>query len=1092
PPRPAPQPAQALAATVTAAASAVTSAASAAARRLAAVGDNDRGGDTLAAEVLHNGLRPSRLHAHAPQIADGSFVLEGVPLPVTKLNGMFSLEVSALITRPRLDHSEEAKSSLATTGATTAGRVSGSGRTYEGAVTFGALQRDLRDSGQNHPHGGYTYSSRAGNSESPSATRAVTQTPADEGRHHTVTGDLELLVTLTWGHSHLAAVTAGEHGSVSVVVSAADAIRFTASDAALRPYAQLFESVAGLSRPSPTADRSLVPPSWFTQEGSLDGAAATHLALLDADGNEQRDRLRVGMEAALVGLHRDILTPGTPGYAVGARTAARWLTDQETLLTVLTRQGQRLSVQFVAQFDGRTRLVTLSVEADLAATPDERNALRGSRAAGSLDQLLAVSPEDRKSEQTRTYTHQATFKWVQRFFTGDDSVPADDRGGLTQRPGLGLGGFQTTEQKFSQVATATDTTWLRGAEVGDFEGVAFRLRASVTQQPVTESSIAEAALWAVETPSHLIAQAGRLIRSFWEATPLSLPGSGSTAPASSATRTVPVPAGTTGGAPRAALPAPGPEGVEMTTDLTAPTSGPPAAGTPLPGQDNAIAPRNDAQRTPTLTRNNHGSTFEVAATTTLRFLGSRGATAEAGPAPADAAALTYDPVRQDPEGAFGRPYPLTRNAAFVHSFTGAEALTTALHDIAPSWAGTTLPRPGHSDHNSGAALGTLVSGLLTSAVSELGTGNRGPLGERSGLVPGSFGGRPPQVRLTFHNVRPELESPGTVIDRMSAATRTETSGSTRHRDWNVLAEIRLPVAPGQHAVLARPVPSPGAPETARGGAEASAKRTVDRSGEAKESGRQTGQLVDASRVVRADLLVEVSHEGTTRWVTGSGRVSLNPADLLGLGALTAGPHGREIDLRSAVADALSTDASQLPADWHQSGMRNTARAVAETVAAVTDANSAPRLWFTLSDSAELVPLVTLAAATADIVDRQVELVVRTPDGTQNWHFDGSGDPTGFRDGALAETLTGVRDAGVAEQRALAGQRTAQTDAAEHSTALTERRNELAAADARLRDTTGELNRAQAQAAAERARVPGAQVGVCVGSLHRTGVLVPTV
>ncbi|NJQ08059.1 hypothetical protein, partial [Streptomyces lonarensis] len=996
---------------------AVTAATSTAARHVRDMLDNSRGDDSLAAEVLHNGVRPSRLHANAPQIADGSFVLEALPLPVTKWNGLFSVEISALITRPRLEHSETAKSSLASTGATTLGDTSGSGRSGEVVFSLGALQRDMQDSTQNHPHGSYTYAARSTSSDAPSTTHAVTRTPADKSQHHTVKGDLSLLVTVVWGHTHLAAVALGEHGTVSVAVDVEDGVRFSASDAVLRPHARLFAAVAGLTQPAPGADLALLPPVWFTQEGSLDGAAATHLTLSDSSRDGHANRLRAGVESALRRIDSDIFTPGRPGYAVGARTAAGWITDRETLLTVLTRQGQRLSVQFVGQFDGRTRLVTISVGAALAATAEQRNALRGARAAGSLDQLLEVSPSDVKSEQARSSTHQLAFRWVQRFFSGDPSVDPDDRGGLTHRPGVGLSAYQNSGATVSQVVKGTDTTWLRGAQVGDFDGVPFTLTASVTHEPVTENWAASAVLGALETPTWLAARTGELIRSFWEATSLSLPfgGAAATRPAA-----LPEPPGSRR-----------PEDIEMTAGL----------GSPV---------------VPALTPIDGGSTLEVAATATLRFVGSGEATADTGPQPAPVTTLDRDPAETDPDGPFARPYPLSRNTAFFHSFTGSEALATALHDIAPTWAGAALSQPGGNGDGSAVPRDALVSRLLTEAVLELGTGGQGPLGGKSGLVPGSFGGRPPQVRLSFHNVRPELEAPGTVIDRLEALSHTEASSSTRNRDWNFLAEIRAAMAPGLHMVLSRPVPSPGAPEVGRGTVESSSKLTVDRSGEATTDDAESGHLVDPSRVVRADVLVEITHDGRSRWVTGSGRVSLNPRDLLGLGSMDVGPHGRDIDLRAGVASGLGA-VNGLPATWHQAVPTQLTASLADTVQQVTETEGTPRLWFAMADPAEIAPLVHLVSETARTAARDVELAVRAPSGTQLWHFDNTGAPTGPR----SEALDALRDAARTHRRGLTDQMGAQQAAATQARLAADGRRAHAEARAEL-DRAGELlGRAQA-------------------------------
>ncbi|WP_219807463.1 hypothetical protein [Streptomyces sp. SM14] len=758
--------------------------------------------------------------------------------------------------------------------------------------------------------------------------------------------------------------------------------------------------------------------------------------------------MRTEVMGLLQGVDRNIFTPGTLGYSRNLLTAVSWLTSQETLESLPGRGAQGHSLRFVHQQDGSTRLITVHVRAELDAGAAAREALRGRPVAGSLDQRNTVTPEQLTVEETDSLIHQLTFKWMSRFLTQDEGrMPPEMRelrGLLTQRMGGGVTGFTAQAGMLTTLTEATDTSWLRSAAVGDFGGVPFTLVATLTNTSAHNLP--------TNLPGTLLWTTHEAMRPAWNAL-THLLDSGSDTPDRTDT-------------------------VEMRTPGD---TGPTGRNTTRPG-----------------------GPVTVPAEATLRFIGTRPDDGQRPAGPVDPQVLHRHPARlSDFAGRFDVPQPLAVHAAYFWSFNADGMLLRALREVQPDWSPSRLLSPGNSE---GGTPLHQVNVLLASLVADRATrdGQALPSHFSLGTVPGAFPGdgsagtgATPQVRLSFHNIRHEPGHPGMVIDHMSSRSSSAQSSSAHNRGWQGLWEFRPTKGPGHHGVFTRPVPPPGATDHRHGKAKTTDHYYSNRSallpgaatdapatdGAANDGAARGGNApwVDLSQTVSADLLIEVSGSKGKRWVVGTSRVSLNPQDLLGLGILDAGPHGSDLDLRSALAPRTA-DGSTLPTDWHQQDRAADVARIAGQVAASVAPGATARLWFSLgrSDSAELPRVLHLAGAVASGAGRPVDLVLRTADGTQHVSFDASGALTrpagGATHAALAtvETHTAAVRADLDAQRAatehlsaLPAARQAVTDT---STALERAtRAEATAADAltAARDTAARNDRA-AQTAVDRA------------------------
>ncbi|MDV7224096.1 hypothetical protein R5A26_50100, partial [Streptomyces prunicolor] len=361
----------------------------------------------------------------------------------------------------------------------------------EGAATTTAAPRRATL----NPSGRYTRTTRRDKARGLASSTVVNRTATESGAQHRITADALLLVTFRRGTRNAVgnALGQGEGRAVTVAIELPDAVRFLATPAQIRRHAAWFTTVPGLTLPAPVPGSVQLPRRFVASREVGLGSVQAMDEYTDATRTVQRpDLLRRRLLTLVEDEAPGTTRPGHASYLSGVATRIADLTSTAGLRTLAGRgpgHVQRFRFRHVGY--GGARLV----EVTLAAQPDaDDHALRLLRghpaAAGSgIEQYHGHTPAS-VTDRTADSTRHSGFVQLQT------RLPRPTGGPRTDRAGALLGADTVRGNSARVTRAAEDRHWLRTDNVADFDGVPYRIVATVRSTPTAD--------WLVDLPGSVL------------------------------------------------------------------------------------------------------------------------------------------------------------------------------------------------------------------------------------------------------------------------------------------------------------------------------------------------------------------------------------------------------------------------------------------------------------------------------------------------------------------------------------------------------------------------------------------------------------
>ncbi|WP_416962236.1 hypothetical protein [Streptomyces sp. Agncl-13] len=505
-----------------------------------AVGESLAGADatdptTVTAEMLSAARSPAALLARGHQVFKGAYVIEGLTLPGLAADEVLSVEIRGALRRPRasgeitqyfetgLSAADGAGQQRGVSGAAqwaggfTAVRNNSSAQTPSsdqaagndgdvGGLGDGGMQRRADDPEQQqdssttgsaprtaslNPSARYTRTTRADRSRALASSTVVNRTATESGAQHRITADALLLVTFRRGTRNAVgnAFGQGEGRAVTVAVELPDAVRFLATPAQLRRHAAWFTTVPGLTVPAAVPGSVPLPRRFVASREVGLGSVQAMDQYIDATRTVQRpDRLRQQLLPLIEDEAPGTTRPGHASYLSGVDTRIADLTSTAGLRTLAGRgpgHVQRFRFRHVGYGGARLVEVTLSAQPD--ADDHALRLLRGyPGAAGSgIEQYHGHTPSSVTDKTSHSTRHSGFVQFQARF-------PRPTGGPRTDRAAALLSADTVRGNSARVTRAAEDRHWLRTDNVADFDGVPYRIVATVRSTPTAD--------WLVDLP----------------------------------------------------------------------------------------------------------------------------------------------------------------------------------------------------------------------------------------------------------------------------------------------------------------------------------------------------------------------------------------------------------------------------------------------------------------------------------------------------------------------------------------------------------------------------------------------------------------
>ncbi|WP_245608070.1 hypothetical protein [Streptomyces hokutonensis] len=495
---------------------------------------------TVAAEMLTAARSPAALLARGHQVFKGAYVVEGLTLPGLAADEVLSVEIQGVLRRPRAsgEFTQYFESGLAAGDG--AGQQRGVSHAAQWAAGFTAVRNGasvqtpgsdqaagndgdiggMDGGGTLHtradepeqqqgaattstaprhpslnPSARYTRTTRGDKARALASSTVVNRTATESGAQHRVTADALLLVTFRRGRRNVVgnAFGQGEGRTVTVAVELPDAVRFLATPAQLRRHAAWFTPVAGLTVPGATVG-SVPLPRRFTASGEVGLGSVNGMdQFTDATRTvPRRDALRQELLTLIEEEAYGTTRPGHASYLPGVATRIADLASTAGLRTLPGRgPGHLQRFRFRHVGYGGARLV----EVTLTARPDaDEHALRLLRghpaAAGSgIEQYHGHTPSS-VTDRTADSTRHSGFVQLQTRLPRPTGGPRTDRASA-------LLSADTVRGNSARVSRAAeDRHWLRTDNAADFDGVPYRITATVRSTLTAD--------WLVDLPGSVI------------------------------------------------------------------------------------------------------------------------------------------------------------------------------------------------------------------------------------------------------------------------------------------------------------------------------------------------------------------------------------------------------------------------------------------------------------------------------------------------------------------------------------------------------------------------------------------------------------
>ncbi|WP_234469872.1 hypothetical protein, partial [Streptomyces sp. MBT62] len=263
---------------------------------------------------------------------------------------------------------------------------------------------------------------------------------------------------------------------MTVAVELPDAVRFLATPAQIRRHAAWFTTVPGLTVPAPVPGSVPLPRRFVASREVGLGSVQAMDEYTDATRTVQRpDLLRRQLLTLIEEEAPGTTRPGHASYLSGVATRIADLTSTAGLRTLAGRgpgRVQRFRYRHVGY--GGARLVEVTLEARPDADDHALRLLRGHpAAAGSgIEQYHGHTPSlvtDRTADSTR---HSGFVQLQTR-------LPRPTGGPRTDRAGALLSADTVRGNSARVTRAAEDRYWLRTDNVVDFDGVPYRITATV-------------------------------------------------------------------------------------------------------------------------------------------------------------------------------------------------------------------------------------------------------------------------------------------------------------------------------------------------------------------------------------------------------------------------------------------------------------------------------------------------------------------------------------------------------------------------------------------------------------------------------------
>ncbi|MFE7120580.1 hypothetical protein ACFU99_34640, partial [Streptomyces sp. NPDC057654] len=457
----------------------VTAVGSGVAEYLAGPSATDSG--AFAAEALFQQIRTSSLIGRSHQIFNGTYVIEGLVLPGLAADQEMSLDIRGILHHPAHDGSftTYGESDMSSTDTRSRSRNVTNSREYGGSV--GALQSApaLPSRGlQAQPSGRGAQSRSVDDGNSRSTSTSVVRVPVETGRHHLITADATLLLTLRRGTrnvvGHLAGM--GSRDDITIAIDLPRSVRFSIADSHLHDLARWFAGVRGIPA-MPTPPNTLPLPEHFVQTRQLGYGSVRHVTQLDhaVRRNEVRDRLHDELLALLEREAPGVTRPGSAAYMSGLAAQIATMTAQDRLRALPGRGS--VTAWYRYPTTGGTRLLQITLSAEPEAQSAALRQVRG-RPAGEgagLDQLGIHAPNVEGRSHGTSRTRKVGVNPITRYPRPNAAA------GRTDRTGPTLSAARSTARSARIDNSADDRHWTRTENAADYS-VAYTLTGSVRSQ----------------------------------------------------------------------------------------------------------------------------------------------------------------------------------------------------------------------------------------------------------------------------------------------------------------------------------------------------------------------------------------------------------------------------------------------------------------------------------------------------------------------------------------------------------------------------------------------------------------------------------
>ncbi len=304
------------------------------------------------------------------------------------------------------------------------------------------------------------------------------RTATEGGTQHRVSADALLLVTFRRGRRNVVgnALGQGEGRAVTVAVELPDAVRFLISPAQIRRHARWYSTVPGLTVPAPVPGDVLLPRR-FVASGEVGlGSVQAMDQFTDATRSVQRpDLFRQQLLTLIEEEAPGTTRPGHASYLAGVDTRIADLTSTAGLRTLAGRGPPPRPALPLPPRRLRRRPPR---RGHPRGPPGRRRprapGLRGHRGAQGtgIEQFLGHTPAAVTDRTSHSVRHSGFVQLQTR-------LPRPTGGPRTDRAGALLGADTLRGNSARVTRAAEDRHWLRTDNVADFDGVPYRVVATV-------------------------------------------------------------------------------------------------------------------------------------------------------------------------------------------------------------------------------------------------------------------------------------------------------------------------------------------------------------------------------------------------------------------------------------------------------------------------------------------------------------------------------------------------------------------------------------------------------------------------------------